>query len=172
MSEQIRNPVWPYLVIGLSCVLLVLWLKGPGLILALMIAGAVLLVRQRRTLTPEIASLVTSIRLTAEHITDVRDSWETFREGSDAEALADRTLTRPALADPDCGDPDIERFHFEMNNAGRFLHRLESRLQAPLSVSQLETLLRVTEERALEIEDSWLRARKAAQRLGPDYRRD
>lgn len=178
MPEQIpppgnpRTPVWPLVVIGLSGVLLVLWLKVPGLILALLLAAAVYLVRQRRDLDPEIASLITSIRLVAESITDVQDSWDTFREGTDAEALADRTLTRPALADPDCGDPEIERFHFEMNNAGRFLNRLEARLQAPLSVNQLETLLRVTEERALAIEESWLSARKAARRLGPDYGRE
>lgn len=164
-----RQPQWPIAVIGVCCLVLVLWLKLPGLILAGVIVAAVFGFNQLRPLTPEISSLTTSIRLSADEIAHVQSSWQDFLTATDADSLADRTLHRPALVDPDCGDPDIEKFHFEISNAARFMGRLEARLNAGLSVSQLEALLNVTDDRALELRESWLSARKAAQRLGPDY---
>ena len=54
--------------------------------------------------------------------------------------------------------------------ARRFLSRLDARLAAEnLEGSQLETILTVTDMRALEIKETWLAARQAAQRLGHDY---
>ncbi|WP_231686394.1 hypothetical protein [Corynebacterium deserti] len=125
-----------------------------------------------RTTTPEVESLRTSIRLSAEDISDVQKEWAAFLSGADSDSLADRTLTRPALADPDCGDPAIEKFHFEISNANRFLGRLEARLQQSLLTSELETLLKVTDERALDLRETWLSARKAAHRLGPNYKKE
>ncbi|HDM2782654.1 TPA: hypothetical protein PZN16_003127, partial [Staphylococcus aureus] len=39
-----------------------------------------------------------------------------------------------------------------------------------MRTQDLEALLRVTDERARELKESWLAARRAAFRLGPDYR--
>lgn len=160
---------WPIAIIGVSCLALVLWLKLPGLILALIIIAGVFGVTQLRPLSPEVSSLMTSIQLSAEDITAVQQEWDNYLNGTDAESLADRTLYRPALANPDCNDPDIERFHFDLATANRFIGRLGARLEAGLSVPQLEGILKVTDERALNLRESWLAARKAAHRLGPNY---
>ncbi len=160
---------WPLVVIGLCCLALVLWLKIPGLILSGIIIAAVFSFTQLRPISAEATSLITSIRLSADEIRDVQEEWENYLTGTDPDALADRTLYRPALADQDCADPDIEKFHFEISNAKRFLGRLEARLNAGLSVTQLEGLLNVTDARALNIRESWLRARQSAHRLGTDY---
>lgn len=163
---------WPIIVIGLACAGLVFWLKLPGLVIAIFIVLAVVMFLRLRPLSPEAASLEHSIRLSADDIADVNAAYEDFLSSSDTDSIADRTLHRPALADPDCGDPDIERFHFEIANALRFLHRLETRLIAAPSIPQLEGLLKVTDSRALELQETWLVARKAAYRLGVNYKRD
>ncbi|EEW49491.1 hypothetical protein HMPREF0290_1869 [Corynebacterium efficiens YS-314] len=164
-----QTPRWPFVVIGLCCLVLVVWLKLPGLILAGLIIATVFSIRQMRTHSPEISSLVTSIQLSADEIRDVQEEWETFLNDPSANALADRTLFRPALADPDCADPDIQRFHFVLNSARRFIRRLEARLQGELTVPQLEGILKVTDARALDLRESWLAARRAAHLLGTDY---
>lgn len=164
-----RPPRWPIVIIGACCLVLVLWLKLPGLVLATMIITAVFCFTQLRPDSPEVSSLRTSIRLSADEITEVQEEWGNYLNGSDTDSLADRTLHRPALADPDCNDPTIEKFHFEISNANRFLHRLDARLNAGPTVPQLEGLLKVTDERALNIRESWLAARKAAHRLGRNY---
>ncbi|BAU96275.1 hypothetical protein N24_2013 [Corynebacterium suranareeae] len=177
MGEQLpfangsRSSKLPLFVIGICCLLLILWLKLPGILLATIIAVATFSVMRMRTSTPEVSSLRTSIRLSSEDITDVQNEWQQFLNSPDADALADRTMARPALADPDCGDAAIEKFHYEISNANRFLGRLEARLHQNLLVSELETLLKVTDERALELRETWLDARKAALKLGPNYKR-
>lgn len=160
---------WPLALIGLCCLILILWLKVPGVILAGLIVAAVFSFTRLRPISPEVSSLMTSIRLSADEITEVQEEWDNYINGTDADALADRTLHRPALADPDCNDPAIEKFHFELSNAHRFLGRLNVRLNSSPTVPQLEGLLRVTDERALDLRESWLSARKAAHRLGRDY---
>lgn len=160
---------WPLALIGACCFILVLWLKLPGLILSGLIILAVFAALRLGPLSPEISSLVTSIRLSADEITEVQEEWENYLNGMDADALADRTLHRPALADPDCADPTIERFHFQLANSNRFLGRLNVRLDSDPTIPQLEGLLRVTDERALDLRESWLAARKAAHRLGRNY---
>lgn len=167
-----QTPRWPFVVIGLYCLVLVLWLKLPGLVMASLIIALVFSIRQMRTHSPEISSLVTSIQLSADEIRDVQEEWETFLNDPSADALADRTLHRPALADPDCADPDIQRFHFTLNNARRFIRRLEIRLQGELTVPQLEGILKVTDSRALDLREAWLAARRAAHQIGSNYRPD
>lgn len=176
MGEQLpfangsRSSRLPLFLIGLCCLILILWLKIPGILLAAIIGIAAFSILRMRTATPEVDSLRTSIRLSAEDISDVQEEWNTFLTGPDSDALADRTFTRPALADPDCGNAAIEKFHFEISNANRFLGRLEARLHQNLLVSELETLLKVTDERALELRETWLSARKAALKLGSQYK--
>ncbi|WP_080794594.1 hypothetical protein [Corynebacterium pacaense] len=171
--EQASGPQrWSIAIIGIALLGLVFWLKLPGLIIAVFIALLIAVFLRLRPISPEVVSLTNSIRLSADEISDVQAAYDTFLTGGDADSIADRTLHRPALADQDCDDPDIERFQFDSANATRFLRRLDVRLAAEPSIPQLEDLLRVTDNRAAELRESWLVARKAAYRLGTRYRND
>lgn len=153
-----------------ACAVVLIWFRLQGLILLLPILLVAIMVLRYRPDATEVNALRSSILLSAEDISDVLDEYNRFAGDSDAEALADRTLHRPALLDQDCAHPDIEEFHYQRSTARRFLNRLDARLANPdLEISQLEILLSVTDERALELKESWLAARQAAQRLGPDY---
>ncbi|MEZ2121131.1 MULTISPECIES: hypothetical protein [unclassified Corynebacterium] len=168
-GRAIPVPVWALAVIGLICVLLAVVMKLEGIILGFLIISMSYFVLRHRPDGAEAESLATSIKLSAEDITDVIDEFERFLHGTDADSVADRTHKRPALADPDCSEPDIERFYFEYATARRFVSRLDKRLTADLSVPQLETLLGVTDRRALDLRKAWVHAKRAALRLGTDY---
>ena len=162
--------LWILLIILASCVAVLGIFRLQGFLLLLPIAAVALFVVTKRPDTTETLALRSSIALSAEDIEDVIAEFDRFATGTDAEAIADRTLNRPALLDLDCTDPDIAAFHHEYATARRFLSRLDARLAAEnLEVSQLETILTVTDMRALEIKETWLAARQAAQRLGHDY---
>ncbi|MBI9000647.1 hypothetical protein M0E87_05335 [Corynebacterium sp. CCM 9185] len=160
---------WPLVVTGFLCLLLASWLKLEGIILGALIMSMAYFVLHHRPDGAEAESLATSIRLSAEDIADVIEEFERFRHGTDADTVADRSQKRPALADPDCSHPDIETFYLEYGTARRFLDRLDERLSGDLSVPQLETLLGVTDRKALDLRDAWARARRAALHLGADY---
>lgn len=161
---------WPLVLIAFGCVLLIPFLRYPAILIGITALIAISLLHRNRPASPEAKSLEISIRLAADEIADTIGAWNAFLNGPDADSLADRTLYRPALADPYCTDPDIERFRFEVANAEDFLRRLEKRLFPRLSVSKLESLLRVTDDRAHELRTSWIRARVAAKRLGTNYK--
>ncbi|MDO5511319.1 hypothetical protein [Corynebacterium sp.] len=161
---------WILAIILAACVAVLVIFRLQGLLLILPILAVALLVMSRRPDGAETLALRSSITLSAEDIEDIIAEFDRFAAGTDTESIADRTLTRPALLDLDCRDPDIAAFHHEYATARRFLSRLDARLAADsLEVSQLETLLTVTDMRALELREAWLAARQAAQRLGPDY---
>lgn len=162
--------LWVLLLVLASCVAVLGIFRLQGLLLLLPIAAVALFVVTKRPDTSETLALRSSIALSAEDIQDVIHEFDHFATGTDAESLADRTLNRPALLDLDCTDGDITAFHHQYATARRFLGRLDARLANPdLDISQLEALLQVTDLRALEIKETWLAARQAAQRLGPDY---
>lgn len=162
--------LWILLIILASCVAVLGIFRLQGFLLLLPIAAVALFVVTKRPDTTETLALRSSIALSAEDIEDVIHEFDHLASGTDAEAIADRTLSRPALLDLDCADGDIAAFHHQYATARRFLGRLDARLANPdLDVSQLEALLQVTDLRALEIKETWLAARQAAQRLGPDY---
>ncbi|MDD7582311.1 hypothetical protein ACEE23_05915 [Corynebacterium sp. 32222D000AT] len=145
-------------------------LKVVGLIVALLLAGAVWVMLSMRPDAHEHRVLRSSIQLSAEDITDVMDEFDHFSNAQDADTIADRTLHRPALLDYDCGDEAVERFHYQYASARRFLNRLNARLASTeLETQDLESLLRVTDQRALDIKESWINARRSAQRLGTRY---
>lgn len=147
-------------------------LKLPGLLIAMALTAAAWLIFNSRPASPEQAALRNSIRLSAEDLQDVITEFQEFEMSQDTEAIADRTLHRPALLDLDCGCPDIESFHYDLAGARRFLRRLGMRLQTGGTTKvELETLLKVTDKRAAELKESWLLARKAALALGTDYLR-
>ncbi|MDY3127806.1 MAG: hypothetical protein SOW59_06720 [Corynebacterium sp.] len=154
--------------------IIVIWtLKLPGVFIVLLIVPAALLMLCSRPDASEQQALRASIALSSEDIEDVLAEYEEFQTSPTAEAIADRTLYRPALADADCDNPDIEQFHFQRANAQRFLNRLQARMAKPdLDISYLEQLLSITDSRALEFKESWLAARRAAAALGSTYNRE
>ncbi|HCG46533.1 hypothetical protein [Corynebacterium flavescens] len=155
-----------------ATVFLIATLKLPGLVIALALTAAAWLMFNSRPASSEQIALRNSIRLSAEDLQDVIIEFQDFELSEDTEAIADRTLHRPALLDLDCASPDIEAFHFDLAGARRFLRRLNTRLQfSSVTNDELETLLKVTDKRATELKDSWLLARKAALALGTDYNR-
>lgn len=175
MPDSPRTPVSRgALSIGLTivaCIVLIVLLKIPGVFISLVLAAAVWLMSSARPQSAEIQALRSSIRLSAEDIRDVMAEFEHFETSMDPDSLADRTLHRPALLDLDTNDAEVEAFHYQYATAGRFLKRLPGRLANPmLGTGQLEQLLTVTDQRAAELKESWLAARRAAQRLGTNYK--
>lgn len=161
---------WVLAIILAACIAVLAIFRLQGLLLIIPILAVVALVMTRRPDTSETIALRSSIMLSADDIRDVVAEFDHFTDSADTTAIADRTLTRPALLDLDCTDPDIAAFHHEYATARRFLSRLDARLaNESLEVPQLESLLQVTDMRALELKETWLAARQAAQRLGPNY---
>lgn len=153
-----------------ACLALVATLKLPGLLISALLALAAYIMVSSRPDASDLASLRTSIELSAEDLQDVLDEFNTFCSSEDPNIVADRMLQRPALADADCTDPDISAFHYEKNSAQRFLRRLGPRLyRSDAETAELETLLRVTDERVEALQEAWLKARRSAVQLGPGY---
>ncbi|PCC82009.1 hypothetical protein COM45_09845 [Corynebacterium accolens] len=154
-----------------AAVALIVTLKLPGLFIALLVAGAMWLFASARPDASEHAALRTSINLSADDIRDVIAEFDVFCNSQNTDAIADRTLHRPALLDLDCTDPTIEAFRYELNGAKRFLSRLDIRVyRTDIETDELESLLRVTDDRATELRETWLAARRAALSLGTHYK--
>lgn len=148
-------------------------LRLPGLIICLIILPIALFMLYSRPDASEHNALRSSISLSADDIQDVVEEFDHFAHSADAEAIADRTLHRPALLDSECQDPAVEKFHFQLSTAQRYLNRLDARLeQSSMETNEFEQLLKITDQRALELRESWLAARRAALALGPNYRPD
>lgn len=152
-----------------AAVVLIWLLKLPGFLLATALTVAILSMVRSRPNASEHTALRSSIQLSAEDISDVLNEYKHFLTSSDAEALADRTLNRPALADKDCTHPYISGFFYQCSAAQRFLNRLDARLAKDLETAELENLLAVTDQRASKLTDVWILARRAAYQLGSDY---
>ena len=126
------------LAVGLTviaCVALIVLLKVPGLIISFLLAAAAWLMSSARPDATEHQALRSSIQLSAEDIRDVMDEFEKFETSMDPDALADRTLHRPALLDLDTSNEAIEGFHYQYATASRYLKRLPGRLANPIPVS-------------------------------------
>lgn len=148
---------------------LIITLRTPGLLIVGILATIwlVWLRREPEDLSGEYRALVNSVRLSADEIQGIIDAYHEFLHAEDVDNVADRTLKRPALANPDSQEPAIEQFIYQEQAAERFLNRLSARLQKPAgSTTELETLLAVTDRRAAELAESWVAARRAAYRLG------
>ena len=153
----------------IACVALIRLLGISGFILAAALAAAVFSMVRSRPNASEHVALRSSIQLSAEDIRDVLAEYNQFLTSPDAETLADRTLHRPALADKDCTDPTINSFFYQCSAASRFLNRLNARLSKNLETVELENLLSVTDQRASNLTEAWIDARRAAAHLGSDY---
>ncbi|QGU04820.1 hypothetical protein [Corynebacterium comes] len=170
MPSEPNRRILILLIMVISSLIILASLRLQGLLLIVPIAAIAILVVGKRPDESETTALRSSIALSAEDIQDVIDEFDAFSTSPDAQHMADRTLTRPALLDFDCADPDISGFHHEYATAKRFLNRIDARLtKGDLDIPQLETLLKVTDARALGIREAWIAARQSAQRLGPDY---
>ncbi|MFS0223012.1 hypothetical protein ACL1FW_01420 [Corynebacterium striatum] len=155
-----------------AAVALIGTLKLSGLFIALLVASAMWLLASRRPDASEHSALRTSIDLSADDIRDVIAEYDDFCNSESTDSIADRTMYRPALLDLDCVDPTIEAFHYELGGAKRFLRRLETRVyRNDIETDELESLLKVTDERATELRETWLAARRAAHSLGTKYDR-
>ncbi|QCB28628.1 hypothetical protein [Corynebacterium endometrii] len=171
-SPQQRKAI-AYALVVLAAVILIAVLKTSGFIIALILAGVAWLMVNSRPDASEHKALRSSIRLSAEDIADVMQQYEDFRESADIDSVTDRTLHRPALMDTDCDHPAVEAFHYQYSSARRYLRRLEAKLNNPqLDTNELENLLKTTDHRAAEIRECWVEARRAAYRLGPNYKDD
>lgn len=162
-----KRPIdyWALFVICVCCMALVWWFKTFGVVLSIGIAAVLYWALKLRTSAPEAYSLHCSIELSRADITDVIEAFERFRDSGDSEAIADRTLHRPELNNPNSKDSDIECFYFQLATAQRFLERLELHLASASTTEELESLLAITDKRALELKQSWIAARRAALRF-------
>lgn len=168
-SQRMRFAV---ILTAIAAVVLVYLLKLPGLIISLLLFGAAWIMVTARPDATEQKALRSSIELSRDDILDVMTEYDNFLLSTDVDCVADRTLHRPALADEDCTESAIDAFHYRYNSCSRFLTRLRAHLANPeLETHELETLLNVTDERAAELKNSWILARRAAAQLGQNYSR-
>lgn len=169
LSARQRN-LFGGLAILVAVLVVLSALRFTGLIICLIILPLALFMLYSRPDASEQKTLRSSISLSADDIEDVVEEYEYFAHSTEAEAIADRTLHRPALLDLECEDSAIEKFHYQLSTAKRFLRRLDARLaKSNMETSEIEQLLKITDQRALELKESWLAARRAALALGPKY---
>lgn len=167
-SSRYNTSTWVSTISIVCCLVLIVWLKTIGIVLSLCIAAAVYGMLRLRVDTPENACLNHSIMLSAIDITDVIAEFEHFQNSNDSDAMADRVLHRPELNNPDSTDLDIEAFYFQLSTARRFLTRLQAHLATANTTEELESLLSITDRRALELKEAWHAARRAAYRFDKD----
>lgn len=153
-------------VLVICGIALVVWLRTLGLALAGVFAVLIYLLEVNQPSQREVEALKSSVRASAAEIEDILDEFHDFLTSPDAERLADRTLHRPDLANANSVDPDIERFYYQVSMTKRFLNRLSARLEQRLTAAQVNTLLTITDQRQLELQEAWVAARRAAYRRG------
>ncbi|UDL79465.1 hypothetical protein LH392_07115 [Corynebacterium uberis] len=155
-------------VVVLLAAVLVYLLQLPGLVIGVILVMGVFMATRPDPESPELTSLRTSVRLSAEDIKEVVNAYDTFLYSPASEHVTDRTVQRPKLANPHSSIPAIQSFQFHYHHACRFLNRLEPRLLNPRrSARELEQLLALTDERAATLRTAWWHARQAAQRHSP-----
>lgn len=149
-------------------VLLVLLLRVPGLVLAALVGTGAVLSKPYFFTDPEVESLRASLLLARDDIAEILAAFDDLRYGDSTEALADRTLHVPALAQGELSVPEISEFWLRASAAQRFIQRIDAYLgDASVNRFQLERLIQVADQRAMELELSWVEARRVAGELGP-----
>lgn len=169
MRRIIDSFDWMHYVLILCALLLIVLLRPYGVLLACITGVVIFYFLRVRGDSKETKTVIASIHYSAADIQDVIDAFDAFLTDTSTDALADRTLQRPGLADADCTDPDIEAFHYGYASAKRFIHRLPARINASDCLGALESLLSVTDRRAAELQEQWIAARRTALRLGQHY---
>lgn len=141
-----------------------------GLFLGLLIGAIAFVGFWNSTTDPEIEALKASLRVARDDIAQVVAEYENLLTGMTTDAIADRTLHYPALADPRTGIPEIEDFHLRLGSARRFVGRVDKHLlDDDLDRHSLERMLSIADQRASDLAESWTDARRAARKNGPTF---
>ena len=158
------------LMIGATivAVLMLLAFKTVGLVLGIALVVATSFYISARRPTGRQDKLRASLKHAVGDLRDTVGLYEEFAYSEDAEHIADRTLHRPELLNPDSEDPAVAAYHHMRGNTSRFLRRLDTHLSDPaLADAELENLLTITDQRNHQLQDAWWKARSAAKELGP-----
>lgn len=140
----------------------------PGLLIGVALAVVAFVGYRNDTVDPEVEALRSSLRVARDDIAQVVDEYDELITGTSTDAVADRTLTYPVLAEPHSDVPAIEDFHLRLGSSRRFLSRVDAHLRNnDLDRHALERLINIADQRALELSESWADARRAARKLGP-----
>lgn len=170
MTGQNRNresAIWLTLALVVA-ILLGSRLGLPGLLIGIVLAAVAFVAYRNNTIDPEIEALKSSLRVARDDIAAIVAEYDDFASGSSTDALAERTLTYRALAQPHSDIPAIEDFHLRLGSSRRFLSRVDTHLRnGDLDRHALERMIRIADQRALELAESWADARRAARRIGP-----
>ena len=170
MTGQNRNresAIWLTLALVVA-ILLGSRLGFPGLLIGIVFAAVAFVAYRNNTIDPEIEALRSSLRVARDDIAAIVAEYDDFASGSGTDALAERTLTYRALAQPHSEIPAIEDFHLRLGSSRRFLSRVDTHLRNDdLDRHALERMIRIADQRALELAESWADARRAARRIGP-----
>lgn len=166
-SFNVLQAIWLAVTLVLA-ILLVVRLSWVGLALAVLLSTITFLMLRRSGMNPEIEALRASLRVARDGIADVIASYDELINGTSTDAIADRTLNYPALADKHSDIPEIEDFHLRLHSSRRFIARLDTYLTSEVNDrATLENLITVADQRAYELDEAWAEARLAAKRLGP-----
>ena len=165
--KDLLQALYGALVLALA-ILLVVFFRLPGLIIAILLVVFGVAVHRRYNINPEVASLKASLRIARDDMAEILQSYEDLQHGTSTQAVADRTLNYPALANGDVSHHAISEFLLRSSSARRFIARIDGYLESPdIDRYQLERLISVADERALELSESWDDARRAARQIGP-----
>lgn len=165
--RDLLRALYGALILALA-ILLVVFFRLPGLLIAvlLIIFGAA--VHRRYDTNPEIASLKASLRIARDDMAEILQSYDDLQHGTSTQSVADRTLNYPALAQGDVSHHAISEFLLRTSSARRFIARIDGYLESPdIDRFQLEKLIGIADERAMELAESWDDARRAARQIGP-----
>ncbi|MEX3503843.1 hypothetical protein [Corynebacterium sp. LK2510] len=154
-----------------AAIVLVITLRVPGIVVAVLLAAGVFALLRRYNSDPELASLTASLEIARDDIADILAQFDDLEAGLGTDALAQRTLYMPALTDPYTTHPDIQEFRALASSARRFVSRIDARIsEGTMSRAQLERLIAVADERAQALDSAWNNAKRAARELGPGTR--
>ena len=165
--RDLLRALYGALILALA-ILLVVFFRLPGLLIAalLIVFGAA--VHRRYDTSPEIASLKASLRIARDDMAEILQSYDDLQHGTSTQSVADRTLNYPALAQGDVSHHAISEFLLRTSSARRFIARIDGYLESPdIDRIQLEKLIGIADERAMELAESWDDARRAARQIGP-----
>lgn len=158
------------LMIGatLAAVLMLVAFKTVGLVMGIALVLATAFYVSARRPTGRQEKLRSLLRHAADDLRDILGHYEEFAFSEDAEHIADRTLHRPELLNPDSEVTEVSAYHQMRANTQRFLRRLDAHLSdESLADTELENLLTITDQRSRQLQEAWLRARGAAREIGP-----
>lgn len=165
--RDLLRALYGALILALA-ILLIVFFRLPGLLIAVLLIIFGVAVHRRYDTNPEIASLKASLRIARDDMAEILQSYDDLQHGTSTQSVADRTLNYPALAQGDVSHHAISEFLLRTSSARRFIARIDGYLESPdIDRFQLEKLIGIADERAMELAESWDDARRAARQIGP-----